>query len=79
MGPWPLGPRHTQSKGGGIILLAENLACLLIEARARMRAGQCVPHSSPKRILGELGKEEIRGEKMVSGWGTQGPSEEQEV
>ena len=44
-----------------------------------MRAGQCVPHSSPKRILGQLGKEEIRGEKMVSGQGIQGPSEEQEV
>ena len=44
-----------------------------------MRAGQCVPHSSLKRILGQLGEEEIRGEKMTSGWGTQGPSEEQEA
>lgn len=44
-----------------------------------MRAGQCVPHSSPKRILGQLGKEEIRGEKMASGQRAQGRSEEQEV
>lgn len=37
------------------------------------------PHSSPKRILGQLGKEEIRGEKMALGRRTQGRSEEQEV
>ena len=38
-----------------------------------MRAGQCVPHSIPKRILGQLGEEEIRGEKMASGWGPRDP------